>query len=69
MTKHQLRIFSASVFAAFVLLYSAASVRSTSYEVSDLEDKVNDLENQVSGLESKVDDLENELEQLRILER
>lgn len=61
MTKHQLGIFSVSVFAAFALLLAAASPAPPSDDASDLKGTVESLESQVSDLEAKVDELENEL--------
>ena len=62
MTKHQLRIFTASLFIIFGILYGMSSANSRSSEIRDLKSRVEDLE-------SKVDELESELEEVRIWRR
>ncbi len=66
MTKQQLRIFTASIFVAFGLLYAIVAGRAGGNEASTLEDRINDQEGEIENLRSQVEELESVLERISI---
>jgi cell division protein FtsL len=66
MTKQQLRIFTASIFVAFSLLYAIVAGRAGGNEASALEDRINDQEGEIENLRSQVEELESVLERISI---
>jgi outer membrane murein-binding lipoprotein Lpp len=69
MTKRQLYLFTASLIAAFLVLYGTASTYSATNAADEAYYKAEELEieldGQISTLSSKIDDLNDEVESMR----
>lgn len=64
MKKSQVRIFVVSTLASFLVIYAAATIRSSSDEIDDLEGRVTDLTDELHELQAKADELASTVDDL-----